>query len=346
MGRTNRRRIPFNLGLFGAWEIYRYATIALERMRLIPRRSFELHLRAMNVLIAALALVLLPTSLLATAQVPENIVFEGKKELMASTPLEDLFTEERPKPKDWYATSSANWRGYIGSWEIRDGQLFLVKVERAFLRGRRGEEPVEIKEDHLLSVLFPEAPGPVFAEWFSGVLRIPRGEELMYVHMGFGSVFEEDVFINVVKGRVIGIQKVTNRLEDITSDVDLQARELGRLTDTGGVRTRTADHAAKEEAGEWMDASTLLRADLEELISSKKRIIVRGIFSGKGLWMPVDSQLALDCSELKELPLAGSSAELEGTLSWRESDSVLLLHVTKAKTLAGGSAIQRPRRSP
>jgi len=37
----------------------------------------------------------------------------------------DLFTAGQPR-----VVSSNCWRGYLGFWEIKDGRLYLIKVER------------------------------------------------------------------------------------------------------------------------------------------------------------------------------------------------------------------------
>jgi len=63
--------------------------------------------------------------------------------------------------------------------------------------------------------------GPLLADWFTGVLRVPRGEMLAYVHMGFGSVYEEEVHIHVERGRVTGSRIYNNRSENrFTGDRD------------------------------------------------------------------------------------------------------------------------------
>jgi hypothetical protein len=38
---------------------------------------------------------------------------------------------------------------------------------------------------------------PLLADWFTGVLRASRSEQLAYVHMGFGSVYAEAQDIHV-----------------------------------------------------------------------------------------------------------------------------------------------------
>ena len=78
--------------------------------------------------------------------------------------------------------STACWRGYIGTWEIKDGRLYL-----AGLIGR-----CEMIGDE-----------PIFAEWVSGWLRIPRGEMLRYVHMGFESVYERELHLRLEGGVVV-----------------------------------------------------------------------------------------------------------------------------------------------
>ena len=42
----------------------------------------------------------------------------------------------------------------------------------------------------------------MFADWYSGTLRVPLGEMLAYVHGGFASTFERDMFIEIVRGKV------------------------------------------------------------------------------------------------------------------------------------------------
>ena len=47
--------------------------------------------------------------------------------------------------------STACWRGYIATWEIKDGRLYLVELSDRYTYRLEGEEPI-------------------FAEWFSGDL--------------------------------------------------------------------------------------------------------------------------------------------------------------------------------
>jgi hypothetical protein len=134
-----------------------------------------------------------------TAQIHEELILDGEKTSMAFCPelpdqdpriVEIEPGEAKRDANSRMVFSTACWRGYQGTWEIRDGRFYLVG-----LRGRfrlRGAEPI-------------------LADWFSGVLRIPKGEMLHYVHMGFGSVFEQEVHVKVERGLVTASRVVDNR---------------------------------------------------------------------------------------------------------------------------------------
>lgn len=86
--------------------------------------------------------------------------------------------------------STACWRQYIGTWEVRDGRFYLVGLKGRFRLAR--EEPL-------------------LADWFTGMLRVPQGEQLAYVHMGFGSVYETELHIAVERGEVKARRIYDNR---------------------------------------------------------------------------------------------------------------------------------------
>ena len=89
-----------------------------------------------------------------------------------------------------FMISTACWRGYVGSWEIKNDKFYLT--------GLSGEYQLIGEE-------------PLLADWFTGVIRVPQGEMLRYVHMGFGSVYEEELHIKIVKGKVVKRRKIDNR---------------------------------------------------------------------------------------------------------------------------------------
>lgn len=62
-----------------------------------------------------------------TAQISEGLIYEGQQLSMCTNPLGDYFAMggDRPRFED---NCTALWRGYVGTWEIVDGRLYLIKL--------------------------------------------------------------------------------------------------------------------------------------------------------------------------------------------------------------------------
>ncbi len=128
-----------------------------------------------------------------TAQIHEKIRYQGKRMRLASCPhfpedhprISEVSEEEIEKlamdDRTGIIFSTACWREYIGSWSIRRGKLYLTKLE--------GRYRLEGKE-------------AIFADWFTGELHIPKGKLLNYIHMGFDSVYEEEMLLTLESGVV------------------------------------------------------------------------------------------------------------------------------------------------
>ena len=137
-----------------------------------------------------------------TAQAAEVLIYKGEKLSLCTNPL-GSYLEEVSSPIKFRATSTALWRGYIGTWTIEGGRLYLVKL-RGYIN--KNDDVDEVG----LSFLFPDYPDGVFAHWYSGELRCPMGELLNYVHGGYGSTYEQDLFIEIDKGVVVSERLVGN----------------------------------------------------------------------------------------------------------------------------------------
>jgi len=108
---------------------------------------------------------------------------------MCTTPLAYYFEFGGTRPA-FAQQSSALWRGYVGTWEVRDARLYLIGLSGSLEDGTPAT----------LRTLFPDFPDRVFAHWFSGIARIPQGKLLEYVHMGYGSKYERDLLLSFEKG--------------------------------------------------------------------------------------------------------------------------------------------------
>jgi len=137
-----------------------------------------------------------------TAQSMETIYIDGRKHYMASEPFGD-YLETLDKPPMFNAPHTGLWRGYLGRWKIRDDNLFLIGLE-----GYLTTPESEFAEINL-NYFFPDQK-EVFAHWFSGELRIPMGMEIQYIHMGYESVFEKDLIMQIENGVVISKTEIEN----------------------------------------------------------------------------------------------------------------------------------------
>ncbi len=152
-----------------------------------------------------------------TAQVAENLNYEGEELSMCTNPLSTYFAMGGAQPK-FESNCTALWRGYVGTWEIVDDRLYLIGLTGTIEGG------AEVN----LATVFPDYPDRVFAHWYTGTIRLPRGKMLEYVHMGYGSTYEEDVLLKIAKGVVVVKSIQTNGKSD--SDDAPEGYGIGGMT--------------------------------------------------------------------------------------------------------------------
>ncbi len=158
----------------------------------------------MNVLFLKTAVFVLALSFsrnaFATAQMPDALIYEGEKYSMFTNPLEIYFRdhpERRPKSDGW---CTALWRGYLATFIIENGSLYVKAVE-VMAPGRE-------KWKNVTKKIFPKKK-KVKADFFSGLLVLPQGDLIEYVHMGYASIYEKYTLIEIEKGEVKKILKFT-----------------------------------------------------------------------------------------------------------------------------------------
>ncbi|HNW27514.1 MAG TPA: hypothetical protein PKN50_03460 [Spirochaetota bacterium] len=141
-----------------------------------------------------------------TAQAHEILILDGEPASMASVPpIPADHPRIAPVPEEEVSAavtsgaiqmpvlSTACWRRYVATWEIRDRRLYLLSIEGVY---------------RVIGI------GPVPADWFSGTLRVPRGRLLSCVHRGFESVYERDQYIDIEGGRETGRREIDNNVRD------------------------------------------------------------------------------------------------------------------------------------
>lgn len=134
-----------------------------------------------------------------TAQFCENLLYKNEQLSMRSNPLGYCYSFNE-KAKDLVSNCTALWRGYIGQWEIIDERLYLIGIKGKLRNGCAAS----------LDYFFSGFPDRVFAHWYTGKLRIPKGKLIKYVHMGYASEYEQELYISVEQGVITGFETITH----------------------------------------------------------------------------------------------------------------------------------------
>lgn len=132
----------------------------------------------------------------------ERIYVDGKPHSMAAEPLEQ-YLEILETPPIFVSPHTACWRGYFGNWKITNNKLYLTGLTGWIQTSEEESKPIDIND------LFPNKK-KVFAQWFSGEIRVPVGRMIQYVHMGYESTYESDLLIEIRNGLVVSRIEISN----------------------------------------------------------------------------------------------------------------------------------------
>lgn len=134
------------------------------------------------------------------AQRPDIIWLNGEKMDMYSNPLEEYWIKKKKKRPPFYKLDIC-WRGYVATWEVVKDQLILRDIDGTIEeRGLFGRRSAKCS----LRTFFPKQSAQgIKATWFSGKLRIPRGNMIQFEDSGYDSRFEKELILTVNHGDII-----------------------------------------------------------------------------------------------------------------------------------------------
>lgn len=137
-----------------------------------------------------------------TAQIPEMLIYKDLKLEMCDEPLffYPLQFSFNKKGKEVLWTNTACWRGYVGIWRIIRKKLYLVDIDGYF----KDETKMTVDD------IEPATTHGVFAWWLSQEVRCGVGQVIDYVHSGYSSTFEKDLFLKFENGLLVQERLVTN----------------------------------------------------------------------------------------------------------------------------------------
>ncbi len=245
-----------------------------------------------NRLLKSLFVILAFSSLCpATTQIRDRFIYDGNEYFgdYEEFPLEDYWSDENPKPECLYMGSTACWRGYIATWEIRNGSLFLKSLVKEAMPNE-DETPIP------LTYVFPDANGPVPADWFSGVLECNGGE-----------TYKGMLYISIHKGKIFGTRKATWEQVKNPPDKDLSWRSLLPANEKGGAIRTTR---WRLQSTRWIDGDGMF--DREGPAQSGKSFRLRGIFFPSGrLWTAgISAHYFLEIPDSTKLPAEVTPVEV------------------------------------
>ncbi|MDH6308516.1 hypothetical protein M2451_000827 [Dysgonomonas sp. PFB1-18] len=152
----------------------------------------------------------------ATEQVPDQLIYNGKKISLYTgwghpSPLQTYFQQNDIK-YPFTMLSTANYRGHIATWEIKDNKFLLneIKVRDDIYK----PEKYDIKS--ISDTIIPG--GRVLADWFSGVLQCSTEKQSYYFYIRYGEVIDEQVITEK------DFKKIQNLSEKDTTNHELMRK--------------------------------------------------------------------------------------------------------------------------
>lgn len=164
-------------------------------VRNIDRPNTEETMRAILTIFLTL---FLGAKVFATAQYPDKIIYNGKEFKLHSNPLETYFEKNPDKRPKGGIMSTALWRGYVATFEVKDNQLFLKDIEIQY-HDTTSKESYPYKWRSVINEVFPNNE-KIKIDWLTGLLVIPHGKLVNYVHMGYGSTYKNYILLEIDKG--------------------------------------------------------------------------------------------------------------------------------------------------
>jgi len=124
-----------------------------------------------------------------TTQVKERIIIDGEKYPLLnvlSLPEDDTKIKQKEGP---ISTRTSCWRGYVGTWEIKDDKLYLNEFSSG-------------KYDVLVNL-------PILADWISGTAKVATGEVIASSSWDI-ETYETEMHLTFENGLLVKTENIKN----------------------------------------------------------------------------------------------------------------------------------------
>ena len=178
----------------------------------------------MRTFLIILLTLFLELTVFGTPQASDIIFYKGRKYKLHTNPLEKYFEKFPDKRPDLFLIeeiiiTSANWRGYVATFEIRDNQLYLKDIE---IQIRETENRRGYINKSILNDVFPNQDF-VKVDWMTGLLVLPSGRMVEYVHMGYASTYRRYTLLEIDNGNLKNVKKFRRKNYEKFKEKQFQA---------------------------------------------------------------------------------------------------------------------------
>jgi len=146
-----------------------------------------------QIVILSIFLIVQFSELFATAQYGDRLVIDKDTFWINSNPLESYFDIKGNRTindEEIQGGCTALWRGYVATWLLQNDSLFLIRIQTDYC----GDNPID------LDIKKEFGSNKVFAEWVNHTIVQTKGELIQYVHMGYMSIYEQEIFYRLENG--------------------------------------------------------------------------------------------------------------------------------------------------
>lgn len=155
-----------------------------------------MNLRIFTLIILTLTQI---TKVFATAQYGDLLIIAKDTFEINSNPLEGYFDKKGKRTingEEMQGNCTALWRGYVATWKLQNDSLFLVRIQTDYC----GDNPVD------LDVKKEFGTNKFFANWVNHTIVQTKGELIQYVHMGYMSIYEQEIYYKFKNGKIINTE--------------------------------------------------------------------------------------------------------------------------------------------
>lgn len=157
-------------------------------------------LTTMNIkLQLAICFILLASIIEATPQTSDLIIIMNDTVPLYSLPLEKYLEKNNisSEPLEKYGFSTGYYRYYRAIWQIKNDSLFLVDVVSCV------SDTIKIPFNLFFDNM--ESTEPIFAKWVTDTLWAEIGNNIFYLHEGYGWFYDKEKCLNINQGVLVDI---------------------------------------------------------------------------------------------------------------------------------------------